>query len=156
MTPEQIEKFKLYGCGISCLMKLTSIHKKPINLPDFVDKFAPKYPIWSTQCGVTCTSMLIDIARELNICTHAETTADYLLMKNFVTEKCTTGVLIITARSVNKFDNLIENHHCTLLLDLKANLMLRWSQYQDGTCGVCPPINQKDLQRLLPHFLILQ
>ena len=75
MTPEQEAQFNLFGCGPRCIIKLAELRQKPITKAEFIDRFAPKYPAWNTQCGVVNHSDIINIARELGLARSAKTLA---------------------------------------------------------------------------------
>lgn len=69
MTPEQKKQFSDYGCACRCLLAIAGASGNRITKEEFIDEFSKRYEFWETheRCGCTDTSMVLDIARELNL-----------------------------------------------------------------------------------------
>ena len=152
MTSEQESQFLLYGCGSRCLIKLSELQQRPIDRPSFIDRFATKYPAWGQQCGITNTSALIDIARELGLCSSADTRVHKDFVRELTIAKRTRGVLVITDQLPNA-----EGHqrmfHCRLLCGFRQDNWILWQPNQDGQ-EFQMLISPAELDQQLAHFLI--
>jgi hypothetical protein len=155
MTAEQETAFNTYGCGCRCLIKLSEIHGRPISKSDFLSQFLPKYErVWGQHLGGSITSTLIDIARDLDICTRADTRTDQSKVNEIISRGC-AGVMIITDRELAIDGSTHQLFHCRLFRGFTNDgRWALWEPYQDGTekDAVCYP--DKYLELCLAHFLI--
>lgn len=156
MTPEQEAAFNTYGCGSRCLIKLSEIHQQPITREAFLEKFLPIYgKIWGAQIGGTITSTLIDMARALGLCTHADVRTDLDTVRGLIAGGC-TGVLVITDRDIAGDGSTHALFHCRLFRGFSADgQWALWEPYQDGSDqdAVCYP--DAYMRICSAHFLIL-
>lgn len=153
MTQEH--QFKKYGCACRCLIKLREIHQKPISTTDFIAQFYKCYEkTWKEKCGGTMTSIVIDLARELRLCTDADTRTDQNHIKNKLNE--TYGVLVFTDQEKQKDGTFLPNYHCRLIRGRQANDVWElWEPYADGTCRDFVPRSFEELKQEGAHFLLL-
>jgi hypothetical protein len=155
MTEEE-RLFNMYGCGCRCLIKLSEIHKKPIARAAFLERFLPKYgKLWGAHIGGSITSTLIDIGRDLGICTHADTRTDLRKIREIADGGC-AGILVITDREVAGDGSTHPLFHCRLFRGFRDDgRWALWEPYQNGEerDAVCYP--DEYLRACLAHFLIL-
>jgi hypothetical protein len=155
MTEEEERSFNTYGCGCRCLIKLSEIHKKPITKAAFLERFLPKYGnLWGAQIGGSITSTLIDIGRDLGICTHADTRTDPRKIREIASGAC-TGILVITDREVSSDGSTHPLYHCRLFRGIRDDgCWALWEPYQNGDerDAVCYP--DEYLQVCLAQFLV--
>lgn len=155
MKTEQKIQFDAFGCACRCLIKLCEMHGKPISEEKFLSVYFERYrTTWEKKCGGTMTSMVIDIARELELCTDADTRTD----QQFVVSQFgkTFGILAITDREKHDAGTFRPNYHCRLIQGrAAADVWELWEPYSDGTSGDCVPRSFAELEKEGVHFLLL-
>ena len=156
MTPEQEAQFNLFGCGPRCIIKLAELRQKPITKAEFIDRFAPKYPAWNTQCGVVNHSDIINIARELGLARSAEDFGDRAKVRQLAESTPTPGVLVLTEREQAPNGDWSERHHIRLLRGFAGDRWLLWDPSQDGRDIDNRPFTEAQLEKRLAHFVVLQ
>lgn len=155
MTAGQEKQFNTYGCGARCLIKLSEIHGRPITKAAFLELFMPTYgKIWGEHIGGTTTSTLIDMARRLDICTHADVRTDLPTVRDLVAKGC-AGVIVTTDRNIAEDGSAHSLFHCRLFHGFREDgQWALWEPYQNGDerDTVCYPDSY--LRACLAHFLI--
>jgi len=155
MTDQQERLFNTYGCGCRCLIKLSELHGRPITKAAFLARFLPKYgKLWGEQIGGTITSTLIDIARELEICTHADTRTDLSKIREIASKDC-SGIIVTTDREVSEDGTTHPLFHCRLFRGFREDSQWAlWEPYQNGEerDAVCYP--DEYFRLCLAHFLV--
>jgi len=158
VTPEQEVLFNTYGCGSRCLIKLSELHGRPITKADFLARFLPKYEaIWKgKELGGTVTSTLIEMARELGLCIHADARTDPILVRETIRTHRISGVIVTTDREVSSGVTTHALLHCRLFRGFgrdNGNWAL-WEPYQDGAERDNVLYSDIDLQLRCAHFLM--
>ena len=107
------------------------------------------------QFGATTTSMLIDMARILTLCSHADTFRNQRRIVEIMEEKIPKhrGILILTDK--NKLGK--EIYHCRVLQgrDLNGQWIV-WEPETDGTETDQNPVSAQSLEEEMAHFLVFQ
>jgi len=155
VTPEQESQFNLFGCGPLCLMRLAEIRGTPISKDALSDRFAPRFAMWSTHCGIAPTSILFEIARDLGLCSTLSTRVNPEPVRKLFNGTGVCGIIVSTDRAKNRDGSLHEIYHYRLLLKWDAITLTLWHPDQSGV-GIEMPISISQLREEMPHFLILQ
>ena len=156
MTPQQEAQFNLFGCGSRCIIKLAELRQKPITKAEFIDRFAPKYPAWNTECGGVTASDIINITRELGLARTAEALGDPAKVRQLAESTPAPGVLILTEREPAPDGGWGELHHVRLLRGFAADKWLLWDPSQDGRDVDNRPFTEAELEERRAHFVVLQ
>ena len=150
MTSEQQKQWYDFACGPRCLLELSKYRNITITVDDFIQKFSPKYPEWGVRCGVTCTSELIDIARDLNLCNNVAALRNKSKIKEILKNRATLGILVLT--DVKQNDVNQELYHCRLLIVIKNNIWVLFHPDQSGQ-DMYVHETEASLDDQLAHFL---
>jgi hypothetical protein len=156
MTSEQELAFNTFGCGCRCLIKLSELQGKPTTNAAFLAKFLPNYgKLWGEQIGGTITSTLIDIARDMGLCTYADTRTDLKKVREIINKGC-AGVIVTTDREIDANGVKHQLFHCRLFrgFDRVNGNWALWEPYQNGDEGDSVCYSDKDIEERLAHFLI--
>jgi len=153
MTEEQEKQFILYGCGSRCLIAMANNLGIAITREEFIDRFSPDYPQWITHCGITNTSMLIDLARKIGISHWADTTADFDLLLKHQAEGRLRGAILMTARQPTD-NGMAVVHHSRWFTGWNQNDLLVWHPDGSGADLQNQPVPIQELACLKSHFLM--
>ena len=159
MTEQQQDQWNKYACGARCLIELARQHKKEISPDNFILRFKERFAGWTTHLGLSPTSVLIDIARRLNLCDDAKSVRYTKAIADCFEKRAhngTNGILVFTdlAPDLNNPLVMVPEYHCRLLLDIQQD---DWTLWHPDRSGKEFPVNVKEatLQAELCHFLIL-
>lgn len=153
MTEEQEKQFILYGCGSRCLIAIANDLGIPITREEFIDRFSPDYPSWSSRCGITTTSMLIDLASKIGISHSADTTADFDLVSQHHNEGRLKGTILMTARQPTD-NGMAVVHHARWITGRNDSNLLVWHPDGEGEDLHNQPVPLQELVCLKSHFLM--
>ncbi len=155
MTPHIENQFNEFGCGCRCLIKLAEYHGRGLTREQFFQRFPPSYhPVWNVRYGITMTSCLVDLAREMGLCERADTKADFTFVRKKFEENQTCGIIVVTERLITGDGKIDVSYHCRLLVDFDSEgKLLLWSSFQDGTDSVLS-VSESDLLKELPHYIL--
>jgi hypothetical protein len=155
-TAQDDAEWKAYACGSRCLIELWKSHGRP-PLPrevfvamvrEFGDWFVPG------QLGATTTSLLIDIARKMTLCDHADTFVSRAKILEYVRDQPPMIAGIFVLSDLNKDQK--DMFHCRLLRGRGLKDWIVWEPNSDGTDSDCVPISDEELTRQMAHFLVFQ
>ena len=119
---------------------------------EFLNIFLRKYPKWNKKCGITNTSDLIDIARELTLCNVALALRNKVYIKKLLKDDPTLGILVLT--DIEKNDPNQDLHHCRLLIKVHHDL---WELFHPDQSGQDKHVSETEhaLEAQYAHFLVL-
>jgi len=147
------EMFRKFGCGCRALLALYKIKGFEITQEELIEKFRPHFgDRWKTQLGISFTSDIIDMARNLGLCKFADTHVSIDYIRERLQNRDTEGIFLITDNWINQDGELVESfYHCSLLLSLDQR-QLEVHAEEDAENTKLP---LDLLPRLQAHFLVL-
>ena len=98
--------------------------------------------------------MLVDIARDLEICTRADTRVSPDFVREIKNQKRFAGTIIVTDRGFDQAGAAHEFFHCRLFHGFdEIGRWLLWDPQQDGSSRF-EAFSDTDLRECLAHFVI--
>ena len=147
MTQEQKSDYNnKYGCMSKALRKLAERRGKPISLKAYCERcekfFHPKY------YGALITSTLIEVGKELGLCSWAHTFVNLERAKRIVRES--SGLFVITEKFWHGEARCFDGPHARLVLDYQNNKWVLWNEDHEGREE---RLTDDDLSRQMAHFI---
>lgn len=115
MTPEQQDQFNKFGCASQCVIMLSECHQKPLSQDEFAARFDKYFPSPDRRYGQISTSGIIDICRDLGLCSFAQSLRCLDRIREFLQKSQASGIFMFTDRDFNNPQACV--YHCSLLLD---------------------------------------
>lgn len=137
------------------LIKLANRHV--LTDEEFCNRFHRFFHDPEKRFGALSTSALIEIAKEMGLCTLAFTFANPEKIKKVLSEKPGIGILLITEKRRNKERLLIDYPHCRLVLGYHEDG--RWNIWDyighPGHEEMEISLSDSELNEEMPHFIVL-
>ena len=162
MTPEQEAQFSAHGCVCRCLLWLANHRQtRVMTKAQFIDTFSLDFPnewdpVVRQTCGVTNTSMMLEIARKLNLPRNLQVYRSPGRVRDHFNKKETTTVLMVTEKREPAWDDFI---HCRLVVPpaMIPYAGVEWSVVDvDDTISLCNmrTIKDADLDQWGAYFCV--
>lgn len=161
MTLDQEKQFDDYGCTCRCLIALANANGQSITKKWFIDTFSqkPRFKFWNNnqKCGVTDTSMVLDIACELGLAKSFQIFLNKDKVRENITHSKVSGILLFTEKKEEKDGSLSDYFHCNLIgSKVQANDSFQLIQVNEKIqAGPATPLTDSDIDRLKGYFLLL-
>lgn len=148
MTPDQDTQFTTFGCVCRSLLWLANHRKtRAMTKEQFIDAFSLDYPNeWGViqKCGITNSSMMLEIARKLKLPPNLQIYRSPSRVRDHFNRKETDTVLLITEKRSPAWDDFI---HCRLIVP-PAVLPFKGAEWctveVDSTISLCNMLTIKD------------
>jgi hypothetical protein len=166
MTPEEKSDFAKFGCVSRSIIKLCDVKGLTISDDDFVERYRGLFV--PEKFGALTVDRICDIVRDLAFCSFLDSVRDSCLIlkkfRNHQEDKTpSNGVFLLS----DKNDQGEYIFHCRLVLGgvtqmrgdptspTKIDCLLLFDPISDGSVREYW-ISLADLERELPHYLVLQ
>jgi hypothetical protein len=127
-----------HGAACRCLLRLRENAGQPgMSDAAFISRFLPRYPQWREQPGTTDAAMIVELARDLQLASRAETFRDY----DRVLEEHRAGhsVLVQTERAPEQVEpTASEGRYVMLLVEMSEEHFTVWCPYPSGHSDTLP------------------
>ena len=156
LSQDENDALKLYGCGLRCLVKLSTTNGNPTTLEEFVQSWRGRINRWKKHFGALATSEIIDIGREAGIFRNALTFRNQAIVRRLWDEGC-SGIFVLTDFSFSsETGRLYENFHCRMLLGFSPDG--EWSLWHPDQKNGDFPIQRgaEDLEAQQAHFIVFE
>lgn len=111
--------------------------------PDFLAKYAPRFPFWQQRPGITSALLVFHLATDLGLAKNIDVFRDYERIKN----EADAGrrVLVQTEREPEQDASVATKilYHVTLLRRIDDTSFTLWSPFQDGSAADLPAADRK-------------
>ena len=144
-----------HGAACRCLLRLRENQGEPgISDAAFIARFLPRYPEWKERPGATDTLMIIEIARELGVASHADTFVEY--DRVLAEHRAGRGVLLATARAPQEVEIAsTAQRHIMLLVEMSDDHFTAWCPYASGHSDMLPLASRVWWERWQTSGLVL-
>jgi hypothetical protein len=159
MTDQQKRDFALYGCASACLIRLSQERKKPIQIDDFVQRYAALFQ--DGRCGLLPVDRVCEIVMGWQIYEAVNAVRDPAIVKQIFIPGADADALVLTDLTWDRASQkMVPNFHCCLALDWRSSetimndeILLFWPSQDSEPEEVWVPL--RELEKRLVHFLVL-
>jgi len=152
--PHPVMNLNQHGAACRCLLRLRENAGQPgMSDATFISRFLPRYPTWQEQPGTTDAVTIVELARELQLASHAETFRDY----DRVLEEHRAGqsVLVQTERVPEQVEPAPAGRYVMLLVEMSEDHFTVWCPYPSGHSDTLPPASRVWWERWQASGLVL-
>lgn len=144
-----------HGAACRCLLRHRENQGEPgISDAAFIARFLPRFPEWRERPGAADARMILEMARELGLASHAESFRDY--DRVLAEHRAGHGVLLETEHAPAQVEPVSAvRGHVLLLVEMNEDQFTAWCPHPSGLADTLPPAARVWWERWRTRGLVL-